>query len=106
MIVNNLPTPCYAVIFTSILIENDLEAYVKMAEIMEELAKKQQGFLGIESARNDIGITVSYWKTLANIKLWKNQISHAYAQKLGKEKWYEQYEIKICKVEKVYGFKK
>ena len=28
---------------------------------MEELAKSQKGYLGIESDRSDVGITASYW---------------------------------------------
>ena len=51
--------PYYAVIFTSIRTEDDNE-YASMAEWMVELAKHQNGFLGMESARNEIGITVSY----------------------------------------------
>lgn len=94
----------YAVIFSSYLKENDQESYQKMAQQMEELAREQDGFLGIESAREGIGITVSYWKDLASIQQWKKHISHLEAQKLGKEKWYEKYTVRIAKVEKEYGF--
>lgn len=59
-------TPYYAVIFTTIL-NSKLEGYYEMAEKMEKLAKTQEGFLGIESARKEIGITVSYWKNLEAI---------------------------------------
>ena len=45
----------------------------KTAIRMEELAKLQDGYLGIESTRNKIGITVSYWKDLASITKWKKQ---------------------------------
>ena len=62
--------PYYAVIFTSVQTEN-IEGYTDMADSMETLAKQQPGFLGIESARNDIGITVSYWQSLESIKKWK-----------------------------------
>lgn len=93
--------PYYAVIFTS-LISNNIDGYKEMAKKMEELANFQEGFLGLESARNEIGITISYWKDLDSIKSWKNNISHKTAQKLGKEKWYELYKVRICKVEKDY----
>ena len=53
------PQPTYyAVIFTSIRTDGDNE-YGEMADKMVELAKQQEGFLGLESARNEIGITVS-----------------------------------------------
>jgi heme-degrading monooxygenase HmoA len=63
--------PYYAVILTSIRTSSDSEGYLEMALKMEELARQQDGFLGVESAREDIGITVSYWKDLASIKNWK-----------------------------------
>lgn len=67
---------------------------------MLELASKQPGFLGIESAREDIGITVSYWSDLESIKRWKNNIDHQEAQKLGVEKWYTSFKVRIAKVER------
>ena len=93
----------YAVIFTSIQTEN-IEGYSEMATQMEKLAKQQQGFLGIESARNDIGITVSYWQNLENIKNWKANLDHLVAQRKGREQWYSHYKVKVCKVEREYEF--
>lgn len=105
MIVDNLKPPYYAVIFTTTLTEN-LEGYYEMALRMEELAKQQKGYLGIESARADIGITISYWETLEAILQWKNNIEHTEARNLGREKWYKKYQLRICKVEREYGFEK
>ncbi len=96
-------TPYYAVIFTSIRTEGD-EGYGNMADAMVELAAKQPGFLGVESAREDIGITVSYWQSLEAIAAWKQNAAHLMAQKLGRDKWYESYKTRICKVERDYGF--
>ena len=105
MIIDHLKPPYYAVIFTTITQEN-LEGYLETAERMEELAKLQKGYLGIESARSEIGITVSYWQTLDDIVAWKNNIEHTEARNLGREKWYKQYQLRICKVEREYGFSK
>ncbi|MFJ8261092.1 antibiotic biosynthesis monooxygenase family protein [Rummeliibacillus sp. NPDC094406] len=94
--------PYYAVIFTSQRTEAD-NGYAEMAKRMEELATKQEGFLGIESARdNELGITVSYWNSLEAIKNWKNNASHQIAQKRGKEEWYQNYHVRISKVERDY----
>jgi heme-degrading monooxygenase HmoA len=103
MIVSNLKPPYYAVIFTTI-VEDNLQGYVETSLRMEELAKQQKGFLGIESARNAIGITVSYWESLEDITNWKNNVEHTEARNLGREKWYKQYQLRICKVEREYGF--
>jgi heme-degrading monooxygenase HmoA len=97
--------PYYAVIFTSKRTSVD-ENYSEMADKMVELAQLQEGFLGVESARNEIGITVSYWKTLEDIKNWKQNLDHFDAQKLGVSKWYENYIVRIALVEKEYSFKK
>ena len=95
----------YAVIFTSERTEIE-EGYAEMAILMEDLAKKQDGFLGIESARNEIGITVSYWKDLESIKKWKQNMEHLVAQQKGRSDWYNSYTTRICLVEREYSFKK
>lgn len=103
MIAQTPATPYYAVIFTSLRTEGDA-GYEAMANLMVELAMKQSGYLGIESARDGLGITVSYWASLDAIKEWKAQVQHAAAQRLGRERWYESYWVRICKVERDYGF--
>ncbi len=103
MIAQTPSPPYYAVIFTSVRTGAD-EGYAKTAVLMDELAKQQSGYLGIESAREEIGITVSYWKDLESIRSWKQQVDHQLAQKLGREKWYSQYKTRICLVERDYGF--
>jgi heme-degrading monooxygenase HmoA len=97
--------PYYAVIFTSTLTKNT-EGYSEMAQKMEELAKTQSGFLGIDSAREAVGITVSYWESLEAIKTWKQNAEHLMAQQKGREQWYSWYNTKICKVEREYEFEK
>lgn len=95
--------PYYAVIFSSVH-TNNIEDYAEMAERMVELASRQSGFLGVESARNELGITVSYWKELDSIKAWKNHAEHLIAQKNGREKWYQSYKTRIARVERDYEF--
>jgi heme-degrading monooxygenase HmoA len=94
--------PYYAVIFTSILTEGD-NGYGKMAVRMMELAAQQPGFLGVESVRQDIGITVSYWSSLEAISHWKQNSEHLVAQKYGRSQWYADFRIRISKVEIDYG---
>lgn len=98
-------TPYYAVIFTSTHTENT-EGYSKMAMKMETLASRQKGFLGIDSARNDVGISVSYWETLDDIKHWKQQADHLVAQQKGRNDWYSWYHVRVCRVEREYEFTK
>jgi heme-degrading monooxygenase HmoA len=106
MIANTLTPPYYAVIFTSIRSGEADEAYANTAKKMAELAAKQPGFLGVESARNEIGITVSYWESLEAIRNWKADTDHLMAQQMGKELFYTNYKTRIAKVERDYGFER
>lgn len=105
MIANTPPPPYYAVIFTSIRTEVE-EDYHLIAKKMVDMAQEQEGYLGHESAREVLGITVSYWESLESIRKWKMQTDHLLAQKLGKEKWYAAYKTRISLVERDYGFEK
>ncbi len=72
---------------------------------MVELASKQPGFLGMESVRDGdgFGITISYWASPEAMAAWKANAGHVAAQKLGKEKWYEHYELRVAKVDRAYA---
>ena len=94
--------PYYAVIFTSIRTPED-DGYDGMAQKMLDLARRQPGFLGVESARENIGITVSYWSDLESIRRWKENLAHQEARRRGREDWYAEYRVRIAKVERNYG---
>lgn len=99
----NLTPPYYAVIFTNQLNDDD-SGYGETANHMVELAQTMPGFLGVESTRDDtgLGITVSYWQDEASIANWKANDEHIAARRMGNEKWYDHYELKIAKVERAY----
>jgi heme-degrading monooxygenase HmoA len=103
MIADTPKPPYYAVIFSSIRTEVD-KGYSEMADLMVELASEQEGFLGIESAREKLGLTVSYWKGLESIRKWKQYSEHLVAQKKGRAEWYKHYKVRITKVERDYVF--
>ncbi len=105
MIAKTPKPPYYAVIFTSERTAGD-NGYIEMAKKMEELARVQDGFLGVESARESVGITISYWKDLESIRNWKKNLEHLDAQKKGKEMWYKSYKTRIARVEHDYDFEK
>jgi len=77
-----------------------------MAARMDELARQQPGYLGFESARSEIGITVSYWRDLESVRAWKQQLEHLDAQRRGRDEWYETYTVRVCRVEYEYDFKR
>jgi len=96
--------PYYAVIFSSQRIGPDA-GYSAMADRMAELAATQPGYLGMESTRgtDGFGITVSYWRSEADIQAWKRQAEHSLARQQGRERWYGHFEIRIARVERAYG---
>jgi heme-degrading monooxygenase HmoA len=98
--------PYYAVIFTSQRTPID-EGYGRTADRMVELAQGMPGFLGVESVRgaDGLGITVSYWRDESSIRHWRENAEHRVAQETGKKIWYEDYFLRIAKVERGYGKK-
>lgn len=98
--------PYYAVIFASQRTERE-NGYAEMADLLDQLAKEQPGYLGAEFARDasGFGMTVSYWQDLESIAQWKAQATHAQAQRLGKSDWYAGFELRIAKVERSYNFR-
>jgi heme-degrading monooxygenase HmoA len=95
--------PYYAVIFISTL-KQQSDEYQQAATRMVELAQTMPGFLGYQSAREETGITVSFWKDEASIQAWKQQSEHVQTQQLGREQWYAGYEIHIARVERFSKF--
>lgn len=97
------PEPPYtAVIFTSTRTAGD-NGYGVMAARMEELAAQQPGYLGIESARDGLGITVSYWADDRSAAAWKQVTQHLVAQNRGREIWYDDYQVRVATVTRSYG---
>jgi len=94
--------PYWAVIFTSLRTGED-KGYAETAERMVELAASMDGFLGAESARDELGITVSYWRDPEAIKTWRDHPEHRAAMARGREEWYESFTTRVCKVEKESG---
>jgi len=98
------PEPPYvAVIFTSTRTRDDADGYQRMAQAMEELAAQQPGYLGIEAAREQLGITVSYWADEASARAWKQVAAHQAAQRRGRERWYADYRVRIATITREYS---
>ena len=101
MIAKTPAPPYYAVIFTSVRTDTE-DGYASMADLMMQLAAQQPGYLGVEHAREAIGITVSYWADEASIRAWKANADHQLAQRYGREKWYASFALRIARVERAY----
>ncbi|KAF7299839.1 hypothetical protein HMN09_00990800 [Mycena chlorophos] len=112
----SIPTPHYAVIFTSKRVSHPNDGYPEMAARMDQLAAEQPGYLGVDHAAqplpselNDVSstissITVSYWRDEESIQAWKRNVDHLLAQRKGRTGWYLSYEVRVAKVERAYTF--
>lgn len=94
-----------AVVFSSLRTAGD-GGYAQTSEEMVALAAQQPGYLGVESARgpDGLGLTVSYWKDEASVRAWQQHADHLAAQRAGRERWYRAYRVRVCRVEREYGF--
>jgi heme-degrading monooxygenase HmoA len=97
------PDPPYvAVIFTAVQ-SDDIDGYDDMAARMHALAATQPGFLGLESSGTEHEITVSYWIDQQSARRWKQVAEHREAQRLGHQRWYRTYRVRVATVERDYG---
>ncbi len=63
-----------------------------------------RAFSASESAREGLGITVGYFRSLEDIAAWKRNVEHAEAQRRGAPTGIRAYRVRIAKVEREYGF--
>jgi heme-degrading monooxygenase HmoA len=103
---NTPEPPYYAVIFTSQRNGADAEGYAEAAAAMETLAAQQPGYLGIESVRgaDGVGMTISYWRSEADILSWKHHAEHAAIRNRGRRDWYTRYITRVARVERAYDW--
>jgi heme-degrading monooxygenase HmoA len=105
-VIAETPEPPYvAVIFTSLRTDGD-HGYAVMSARMNRLAAEQPGYLGMEAARDGLGITVSYWVDEDAAKAWKQVAEHLVAQRRGREAWYSDYRVRVAVVHRDYGGRK
>ena len=97
---NGWPKLYFAVIFTAQRSLSGDDIYDITSDRMVLLARRQPGFLGVESVRGDdgIGITVSYWVDRDAIANWRQQAEHLAAQALGRQEFYDWYRVRVAEV--------
>ena len=105
LLVSTPDPPYYAVVFTSVL-GSDTDGYPEAAERMFELVKTVPGYLGAEHARDRAGITVAYFRDEPAIAEWRDHPEHVATRAIGRERWYDAFELRIAKVERAYGFRR
>ena len=88
----------FAVIFKAKVAELDDE-YRQLAQRLKTLAFERYGCRDFVSVtEGDQEIAISYWETEQQIRDWKNDPEHRFAQARGREKWYRSWSIDVCEV--------
>ena len=76
------------------------EDYETFFAELKELAKLNPGFVDIKSYRAEDGeqLTVVRWKDKETLQEWSRNVRHLEAKRLGREKWYDYFEIQTAEV--------
>jgi len=96
--------PYWAVIFSAHRNAAAGDQFEETDQRMMALAAEQPGFLGVDTAASDIGITVSYWADEESIAAWRRNADHAFAQHEGRTRWYDAYQLRVARVERAHSF--
>lgn len=92
----------YVVIFRARVRQLDPE-YAAMAAQLRGRALEQFGCLAFHAVtEGEAEIALSYWPDLDSIRNWKADAEHLVAQRLGRQRWYEAYEVQIAQVLREY----
>jgi uncharacterized protein len=107
LLADELPPQTWLVSFVS---EHDRDSggagYDEVGEAMAELARRQPGFLGVDSVEraDGVGVTVSAWSSVAAMVAWRRVDAHGDAQARGRARWYRSYRSDVARVERTSRF--
>lgn len=92
-------------IFRSRLRPEHVEGYQHTAARMHELAQQMPGFVSIKTFTAPDGERVSIveFESEATHNAWRRHPEHQEAQRLGREFFYSEFQIQVCRVERAYG---
>lgn len=96
------------VTFRSRLTTTDPEGYAAMDATLSELVKDAPGFIAVKSYRADDGerLTLVWWQDAETLRAWRELPVHREAQRTGRAKWYEWYEMEVAEVVRESRFKR
>ena len=87
-------------VFRSRLVPGLQEEYVALVDRMQQIAKTIPGYISHKGFWSDDGerVTIVEFEHEEGQKAWRSHPEHIAAQKLGRTKYYEMYDIKVCNV--------
>jgi heme-degrading monooxygenase HmoA len=96
------------ILFRSRLTAEAGQDYDEMAAEMEGLVHDQPGYVTHQAYRAEDGerLTVVWFRDQESLRAWKMQPRHLEAQRRGREKWYQFYEMDVAEVIRTSSFKR
>jgi heme-degrading monooxygenase HmoA len=87
-------------VFRSRLRPGVQDEYVALVERMNQIAKTIPGYIAHKGFWADDGerVTIVEFEHKEGQRAWRTHPEHIEAQKLGRSKYYEMYDIKVCNV--------
>ena len=87
------------VLFRSKLVPEP-DGYAEMAQEMLAAAKSMPGFVDVKAFTADDGerLTLVWWQDEETLRAWRLHARHQVAQKTGRERWYEYYNLEVAEI--------
>jgi heme-degrading monooxygenase HmoA len=96
------------ILFRSKLTGQAGDDYQAMNDEMQALVPQNPGFIDVKSFKAEDGerLTVVWWRDEESLREWRQQVRHRIAQKTGREKWYEYYNMEVASVIRESAFQR
>jgi heme-degrading monooxygenase HmoA len=87
-------------VFRSRLMPGLQDEYVALVDRMQQIARSIPGYISHKGFWADDGerVTIVEFEHEAGQKAWRTNAEHMAAQRLGRTKYYETYDIQVCDV--------
>lgn len=94
------------ILFRSKLTEQAGEDYRSMDAELEKMVHENPGFIAAKSYTAGDGerLTVVWWRDEASLTEWRNLMRHREAQEIGRQRWYEYYNVEVAQVTRSKSF--
>lgn len=96
----------YAVIFEVYPTKEGKEEYLKIASTLKAFLENREGFISVERFQSLVNenklLSLSFWEDEKSIEIWRNMFEHRMAQDKGNKGVFEDYRIRVAKVQRDY----
>jgi len=94
------------VLFRSMLTQEAGEDYRVMTRELTDRARSLPGFVDLQAFESHDGehLLVVHWESAELLRAWSDDVRHAVAQRLGREKWYRYFRVEVAEVARSYAF--